>query len=1315
MKATTFRIESAGYLDGNTLMVDVTGEHQQRYRFPRGIGVLTEDGRYASFDTHGDPSASAALVQWLQALPDGLAFAAGVCDAATNQLSDAARAAFQALGSVKIGEMAHRDSWGFIGRTGRSTGYAEQLTRAGQGDAVVTAELTPEGAPLESGPDLDVHVRSGGYDDGNTFSVSGLPAPASFQPRRGMNIVAEDGRAASFDTYADPNASAHMLSWLGALPKELVFAIGVRDEGSRALSDAARATFEAMGSASIRQLGHRDSWAAVGRMGQPWMGEQLSKRGHGAAELSVHVSRAALIPPPPPKVPEPQGTGCYRFGGESYSRVSIENFTGFGSPTFTVELWLKANSGRKGTLLSYAVGDNNGRDNAFVFEFGADGKPAVRINNNLWTPTTGVPSIAKGRWVHVALEWTTATGQVRVFLDGASSPSAKGVVSVGVPIRGDGWLMLGQEQDKLGGGLEQDAALHGELTEIRLWNRTLSGAERRGNMNQRLCGGEAGLIGYWPLTAETDTGLSAFDENTNGPRHSGLRAAMSDSDVKGIGSGPPSLLNYEAFLALGGGSSVVARGYRGILGQGARTVEAWVLTTKGNGTLVSWGGHSGAKSRWAFQIDSGGKLKVNTYSGRVTGTTPVADGRWHHVACTYGGQGQLDEVKLYVDGKLDPIDAATTANSAVATAEGADVKLGIDDYNTQLKGSLCEVRIWSVERTAAQIQETMSIRIEDDQRGLEACWPLTSGARDVTSDPHDGTLQSCAWTTLLVRPGLPDIAEESPSPAVIPPPDSIGEVRKSDWMGSYRGLLGGKRLRGLCLPGTHDTACYRFDNKLGGDAKPAVVALWTYLDMGGSLGMRKFIKKMALTQSLDVPAQLRAGVRYLDLRFYLEDGVYYATHTLRADPLILIADQINAFLHDHPLEVVVVKLDWKGGMSSADAKAGEELLSERISGSVWGTSHFESTLDALVSAGTRAVFFSADDRKIAKSYEESVVDKDDIVEALKAVTINAAKNNHVPALAFHRPIPTGGDLQDDEFVVGYIQKHGCKVLGVFSALMAVPGVPVLLGPYGITSAAAVVQYLDKCQPLATDLRKNARHTRSIVRRYFEWWLANEELDDGAEGKEVLRFPTLMEIDYFEDVEYVELAVAISTGDYAAARERLASFKDSPLRSKSGAVDFLGDCFECGVDGIVAAALAAGWAAGQAADLVVEYGPKVAKEALTQSLKGAGYAADEIVKGLSRAYNATIRECGELLGEVGYVADDVGRALNDAFDATAEELADALKIAGASVDATGRFLRDGAGLSKSAAKSAMKSAGYAGGAVDDWAQSSWEAVGGVIGL
>uniref|UniRef100_A0A8C9D870 Adhesion G protein-coupled receptor D2 n=1 Tax=Panthera leo TaxID=9689 RepID=A0A8C9D870_PANLE len=105
---------------------------------------------------------------------------------------------------------------------------------------------------------------------------------------------------------------------------------------------------------------------------------------------------------------------------------------------------------------------------------------------------------ADGRWHHVCTTWEQRGGRWALFADGRRRAGARGL-GAGHPVPAGGILVLGQDQDSLGGGFSARDAFSGNLTDFHLWARALSPAQLR---RARACAPPpGGLLFRWDLGA----------------------------------------------------------------------------------------------------------------------------------------------------------------------------------------------------------------------------------------------------------------------------------------------------------------------------------------------------------------------------------------------------------------------------------------------------------------------------------------------------------------------------------------------------------------------------------------------------------------------------------------------------------------------------------------------------------------------------------------------------------------------------------------------------------------------------------------------
>ncbi|XP_053712303.1 neuronal pentraxin-1-like [Synchiropus splendidus] len=139
--------------------------------------------------------------------------------------------------------------------------------------------------------------------------------------------------------------------------------------------------------------------------------------------------------------------------------------------SFSVCLWIKSNaSPGVGTPFSYAV---PGQANELVLIEWGNNPMEIVINDKV----ANLPfHINDGKWHHLCITWTTRDGIWEAFQDGVWRGKGENLAPYH-PIKAEGVLVLGQEQDTLGGGFDATQAFVGELAGLNIWNRILSIAE----------------------------------------------------------------------------------------------------------------------------------------------------------------------------------------------------------------------------------------------------------------------------------------------------------------------------------------------------------------------------------------------------------------------------------------------------------------------------------------------------------------------------------------------------------------------------------------------------------------------------------------------------------------------------------------------------------------------------------------------------------------------------------------------------------------------------------------------------------------------
>ncbi|KAI4052763.1 pentraxin 4 [Homo sapiens] len=150
----------------------------------------------------------------------------------------------------------------------------------------------------------------------------------------------------------------------------------------------------------------------------------------------------------------------------------------FLSPGFVTALralsfcsWVRTASGRLGTLLSYATEDN---DNKLVLH-GRDSLLPGSIHFVIGDPAfreLPLQLLLDGQWHHICVIWTSTQGRYWLHVDRRLVATGSRFRE-GYEIPPGGSLVLGQEQDSVGGGFDSSEAFVGSMSGLAIWDRAL--------------------------------------------------------------------------------------------------------------------------------------------------------------------------------------------------------------------------------------------------------------------------------------------------------------------------------------------------------------------------------------------------------------------------------------------------------------------------------------------------------------------------------------------------------------------------------------------------------------------------------------------------------------------------------------------------------------------------------------------------------------------------------------------------------------------------------------------------------------------------
>ncbi len=177
---------------------------------------------------------------------------------------------------------------------------------------------------------------------------------------------------------------------------------------------------------------------------------------------------------------------------------------------------------------------------------------------------------------------------------------------------------------------------------------------------------------------------------------------------------------------------------------GGFTIEAWFYLDPSSPVPGGYssiarkdrGGYASLPS-YLFRVlnPNGGPLQLEYHLGSggfhtLTAPTPTPVNAWHHAAATYDGT----HARLYLDAVL----IAQMIQPGVLSAGGYGILRLADGHGTDTdswKGSLDNIRIWSVARTASELASTMNYELPGEP-GVVAEWQFNFDYLDSTGQHH---------------------------------------------------------------------------------------------------------------------------------------------------------------------------------------------------------------------------------------------------------------------------------------------------------------------------------------------------------------------------------------------------------------------------------------------------------------------------------------------------------------------------------------------------------------------------------------------------
>ena len=363
-----------------------------------------------------------------------------------------------------------------------------------------------------------------------------------------------------------------------------------------------------------------------------------------------------------------------------------------GARDLSVAFWVKTSATSQQSIVS---GANASRDNEF--EVLLNGPTQLRLYYHGRSVAWAMPSVADGAWHHYAVVCNDIANTIEAYLDGVSLGAIARPVDL-LTIDAGG-LVLGQEQDSIGGGFDALQSAQSLLDDVAIYTRPLSPAEvaALANASDPLA---QGLIGYYKLdetsgtTVADSSGASHPAANLNasivvGKSGNGLSFDGTVSDYLNL---PSTMLSAATNL----------------------TFSCWIKTANtGTQTLLS-GASSANTNLLMMRFLSSTSFDV-FYNGATlswTGLTSIADNQWHNVAVVISQATNTTE--LFIDGvsktaKATTVASITPAANGLVIGQDQDSVGGGFEASQAFLGVMDEVRLYGRALSSVDVLQLASL------------------------------------------------------------------------------------------------------------------------------------------------------------------------------------------------------------------------------------------------------------------------------------------------------------------------------------------------------------------------------------------------------------------------------------------------------------------------------------------------------------------------------------------------------------------------------------------------------------------------------
>ena len=465
--------------------------------------------------------------------------------------------------------------------------------------------------------------------------------------------------------------------------------------------------------------------------------------------------------------------GAAQFIAATKSFVTIPALTTPLTTAMTVQLWVKLIQPASTLPIQMLVSTVNAADPVVFSLYLSNNVPVFSING---TAATAAAALPYDQWTH--LSGTYDGANISLIVDGIVVASASDATPVsGTPSSSGVAYTVG--------GTAGSNSLNGILCDVSLWSIALDLSTSRHYIRTPLSGGEPGLVGCWPLADRFGTTAMDIAGVSNGTLVNASYIQIDKGqfihrlwvDGNAVASttvsNPPVLTENRMQLGSGASASYLQGTIDAVRlwKMGRMTWEIAYYSTKDLGA-----DNTGLVSDWEFEtgaghvgFDSRSQNNAVIRDANVKLSDAAVNAMWVPTQFKSGW-------RIYVNGaevetaafSLDPQGFGTPQ----CTIGGMLFNIAVTAY---YPGSINELRVWKMQRTAQQLRENMNRPLTGVEPNLVGYWPFSAGSGQIFPD-QTGYGANGEWSGVddpIWQTSLAPVADEAPHLL-----DAVGGVAK---------------------------------------------------------------------------------------------------------------------------------------------------------------------------------------------------------------------------------------------------------------------------------------------------------------------------------------------------------------------------------------------------------------------------------------------------------------------------------------------------------------------------------------------------------